>query len=65
MYQQLYDLIVQYVYGGQIVDQFQQLVCTEYATAACILMMSLPFVTVYYVIKIVARTIDSAFGGGF
>lgn len=65
LFQTCYDLIVQYIFAGQgvdeagrLVDQMQHLVATEFSTIAWIFLMALPFVVVWWVIKV----ITTAFG---
>lgn len=43
MYQECFNLIVQYIYGGAVLDTFQTMVCTELATVMSILTVALPF----------------------
>lgn len=53
IYQNLYDLIVQYVYNNATLDQFQELVTTFYATTLTFLMISLPFIVIFWVVRMV------------
>lgn len=54
IYQSIYDLINTYVYGGLIeVGSYQELVAILFSTGACLFMMSLPFLVVWRVIKMI------------
>ena len=60
LFQTLYNLIVQYVFAGQgvsesgvLLDQMQHLVATLVSTFGWLFCMSLPFIVVFWVIKVV------------
>ena len=54
IYQSIYDLLNQYVFGNTIVvGSHQDLVATLISTAAVIFMVSLPFLVVWRVIKLI------------
>lgn len=59
LYQSLYRIIVEYVFNGEGVtdgildDQMQHLVVTLVATVAWLFCVSVPFVVVYWVIKVI------------
>lgn len=59
LYQTLYDLIVQYVFAGQgvtdgiLTDQMQHLVAVLVSTAGWLFCMAVPFIVVYWVIKVI------------
>lgn len=53
IYQNLYDLIVQYVYGGNLpVDG--ELIATLIATAGSLFVVAIPFILVWRVIRMLA-----------
>lgn len=43
MYQECFNLIVEHIYSGAVLDTYQNLVCTQLATFMCILAVALPF----------------------
>ena len=53
IYQSLYDLIAQYVYGGVELTTHMDLVCVLVATLGCLFLVAMPFVIVYLVIKLI------------
>ena len=59
LYQTLYDLIVQYIFAGQgvengiLADQMQHLVAVLVSTAGWLFCMSLPFIICYWFIMVV------------
>lgn len=66
LFQVLYDLIVQYIFAGQgltdagiLADQMQHLVATLVATAGWLFCIAVPFILVFWFIKV----ITTAFGG--
>ena len=53
IYQALYDLVNQYVYGNSIVvGSHQDLVAVFIATCGCIFLVALPFLLVYKILKL-------------
>lgn len=59
LFQTLYDLIVQYIFGGQglteagiLADQMQHLVATLVATIGWLFVMVVPFIVVWWLIKV-------------
>lgn len=64
LFQTLYDLIVTYIFAGQgvvdgvLVDQMQHLVATLVATMGWLFCVAIPFVVVYWFIKVIC----TAFG---
>lgn len=56
IYQECFDLIHQFIYGGVDLTSDMNLVCTLVATAACLFCFALPFVVVYIFIKAIAST---------
>lgn len=53
IYQTCYDLINTYVFGGTVVaNTYQDLICIAFSAAACIFLMSLPFLLVWIIIKV-------------
>lgn len=56
MYQNLYDLINQYIFNGAVVaESYTDLVCTLAATIGCGALVALPFVMVYWLCKFILR----------
>lgn len=54
IYQTCFDLMNQYVYGGTVQpDTFTELVCILFSTAACLFVMSVPFIVVFLFIKFI------------
>lgn len=53
MYQQIYDLFVQYVYGAVTLTESMELTATIFSTTACLFCVSLPFIVVWRFIKAV------------
>lgn len=53
IYQSLYDLIAQYVYGGVELTMHMDLICVLVATLGSLLVIAMPFVIVYFVIKFI------------
>lgn len=60
LFQTCYDLIVQYIFAGQgvdeagkLIDEMQHLVATEVSTVAWLFCMAVPFIVVYWVIKVI------------
>lgn len=52
IYQGLYELINQYIYGGTIVaESVADLVATLLSTAGCIFLVAIPFVLVWRICK--------------
>lgn len=51
IYQNLYDLIMQYVYGGVTPTADMQLICTLIATIGCLFVVAMPFIIVWFIIK--------------
>lgn len=52
IYQNLYALLEQYVYGGTLTTD-AELVCTLTATAGCLFLVALPFTLVWRLIKMI------------
>lgn len=60
LYQTLYDLIVTYIFAGQgvteagiLADQMQHLVAVLVSTIGWLFCMAVPFIVVYWVIKVI------------
>lgn len=51
IYQNIYDLIVTYVYGGVTLSASMELVTVTLATIGCVFVFALPFVLVWKVCK--------------
>lgn len=55
IYQNLYDLIVNYIYGNVPLTSDMELVTVTLATIGCVFVVSLPFIVVWQFIKIITR----------
>lgn len=55
IYQNCFDLIHTYIYGGVELTSDMSLVATMLATAACVFCFALPFLVVWRVICMIAR----------
>lgn len=54
VYQSLYDLISTYIFGGNIVaNSYQELVTILISTCGCIFLISIPFLIVWKIIKVI------------
>lgn len=53
IYQNLLDLIHQYIYGGVELTADMQLVSVLIATLGCLFVVALPFIVVYWVIRFI------------
>lgn len=53
IYDTIYQLIEQYIYGSVVAGSYQELVCIMVSTAACLFIIALPFIIVWRVIKLV------------
>lgn len=53
IYYDCYDLVSTYVYGGDVDSPDVKLVCTFLASCLSILAVALPFVVVWFVIKLI------------
>ena len=53
IYQNLFDLLHTYIYGGVALTSDMNLICTLASTIGCLFLVSLPFVIVYRVIKFI------------
>lgn len=53
IYQNIYDLIVQYIYGGGALTADMELVTVTLSTIACVFVFALPFLVVWKVIKMI------------
>lgn len=51
IYQNIYDLIVTYIYGGVTLSAQMELVTVTLATIGCVFVFALPFVLVWKVCK--------------
>lgn len=49
-YQELYNIIQQYIYGGGDITWFQELTCTLCATVGAIITLAIPFYVAYKII---------------
>lgn len=54
IYQSIFDLIHQYIYGGVELSADMNLVATLIATAGCIFIIAIPFLTVWKVIELIS-----------
>lgn len=56
IYHNIFDLLNTYVFGGTVVDgSYEELVCIFFSTCACLFMVSLPFLVVGYILKMIGR----------
>lgn len=55
-YYDIYNIIVQYIYGGQALNSFQELVTTEIATVLAMVAASVPVLVVLWLIKTVCTS---------
>ena len=55
IYQNLYDLIVNYIYGNVPLTSDMELVTVTLATIGCVFVVSIPFIVVWQFIKIITR----------
>lgn len=55
IYQNLFDLIHTYVYGGVELTPFMELTNTLVSTMGCLFLVALPFMIVYFVIRFLTR----------
>lgn len=53
IYQGLYDLVHQYVYGGLQLTTDMELVATLISTMGCVFLVALPFAIVWKIIKMI------------
>lgn len=53
IYQDVFDLIQQYIYGGVELTSNMELVAITLATTACVFVFALPFLVVWKVIKMI------------
>lgn len=53
IYQNLFDLIHQYIYGGVELTADMNLVATLVSTIGCLFVVALPFAVVWLVIKLI------------
>ena len=53
IYQNIYDLIVQYIYGGVQLTADMELVTVFLSTSACVFVFSLPFLLVWKILKMI------------
>ena len=53
IYQDCFDLIQQYIYGGVELTSDMSLVATTLSTTACVFVFALPFLVVWKVIKLI------------
>ena len=53
IYQNIYDLLHTYVYGSVELTSDMSLVCTLLSTIGCVFLVSLPFLLVWKIIKMI------------
>lgn len=53
IYQDCFDLIHQYIFGGAELTANMDLICVALSSFACIFVFSLPFLIVWKVIKLI------------
>lgn len=59
----IFDTIKNLIYGGEL-GAYQEFVCTQISTIACILVALLPFVVAFLVVKMLFRVWESFISGG-
>ena len=55
IYQNIYDLIVNYIYGNVTLTPDMELVTVTLSTIGCVFVVALPFIVVWQFIKIITR----------
>ena len=51
IYNELYNIIVEYIYGNpETLDSFQSLVATEVATVGSVVLVALPLICVFWLV---------------
>lgn len=50
-YYDIYDIIVQYIYGGQALNSYQELVTTQLATVLSMVAAAVPVLVILWLIK--------------
>lgn len=51
-YDSIYDLVNTYIYGGDVLPgTYEDLVCTQVSTIACVLFILLPFLVVFWIVR--------------
>lgn len=63
IYQSIYDLIAQYIYGGGELTNSMILVNTTVSTIGCLFILAIPFIVTYFVIRLVCSAFERMFGG--
>lgn len=53
IYQNCYDLIHTYIYGGVTMGSEMELVCILLATMACVFLFACPFILVWKIIRMI------------
>lgn len=53
IYDSIYALIEQYIYGAVTVGSYQELCCIALASIACVFLMAIPFIVCYKFIRMV------------
>lgn len=60
IFNEFYNIIVQYIYGNpETLDCFQTLVATEMATIASFVLLALPVICIFWLVKWIFSTIRS------
>lgn len=55
IYTQIYNLFNEHIFGGELVaGSFEELVVIFYSMTACLFMVSLPFIVVYFLIRLIS-----------
>lgn len=55
IYQNLFDLIHEYIFGMEELTANTDLVCTLVATTGCLFVIAIPFIITWKVIRIIAN----------
>lgn len=57
-YFDIYNIIVQYIYGGVELNSFQELTATQVATIASMVAAAFPIIIVLWLVKLLLSLID-------
>lgn len=58
IYQNIYDLVHQYIYGGVELTEAMELVNITVSTIGCLVVFAIPFVVVYFGLKFIFTLFD-------
>lgn len=57
IYQRCFELISTYVYGGVASGSYEEIVCSIFSTGACLFVMCIPFLLVYFILRFIISCI--------